>query len=220
MKKRLIALLMIGVTTASITACGGKTETEAQVTTELNTDTQESVASIESESSETELQKITDIAETTAPETVSDEPQNSYTIDGITVTANNFSVEPYEDPNGEYTKKINVYFTFTNDTDSAFGYMVSCEGYLPDGFKLKSWADISDMDLKQIPAHGSIDMTAYLLSDDTVNLNQITVVYPFMDYNEEYWDDFGKIMTGEMGQEEYESKYGNPTELNFQILPQ
>ncbi|MCI5996141.1 MAG: hypothetical protein MRZ45_09410 [Blautia sp.] len=23
-----------------------------------------------------------------------------------------------------------------------------------------------------------------------------------------------------MGQEEYESKYGNPTELNFQILPQ
>lgn len=75
-----------------------------------------------------------------------DEPKNSYTIDGITITANNFSVEPYDDANGTYTKRISVMFNIKNDTDKAFGYIKSCEGRLSDGFKLESWTNIQDLD--------------------------------------------------------------------------
>ena len=102
-----------------------------------------------------------------------DEPKNSYTIDGITITANNFSVEPYDDANGTYTKRISVMFNIKNDTDKAFGYIKSCEGRLSDGFKLESWTNIQDLDLKQVPSNGSVDDVAYLLADDSITLDKI-----------------------------------------------
>lgn len=77
MKKKLITLLMLGAIAASLTACGGKAETEASATTETVTEsiteTQEITAPTESETetaseSESESETITETQET-APET-------------------------------------------------------------------------------------------------------------------------------------------------------
>lgn len=199
MKKKLLVTLVSISVIVGVAACGGNSENRG---------------------SEDSKEEITNSNSENQKEEEKEEPKNSYTIDGITVAATNFSVEPYSDPNGEYTKKINVNFIFTNDTERAFGYISSCDGYLSDGYKLQSWSDMSDMKLKQVPSHGSADVTMYLMADDSVTLDKITAIYNFMDYNEEYWEDFGKVMTGEMGQEEYMSKYGNATELKFELTPQ
>lgn len=203
MKKKLLVMLVSISVIVGIVACGGNSE---------NRDSEDSKEEITNSNSENQKEEEKEEKE--------EETQNSYTIEGITVAATNFSVEPYSDPNGEYTKRIIVNFTFTNDTDKAFGYYAMCEGYLSDGFKLESWGDLSNMKLSQIPSHGSADVTMYLMADDSVTLDKITAIYNFMDYNEEYWEDFGKVMTGEMGQEEYMSKYGNATELKFELTPQ
>ena len=145
--------------------------------------------------------------------------QNSYTIDQITITAEHYSVEPYNDPNGKFTKRISIMFNIKNETDSAFGYVKSWEGRLPDGFKLESLIEAQDFDLIQVPSGGSIDDAAYLLADDSANLDEIIATYSFMDYNEDYWKDFGKIVSGEMNEEEFKSKYGTPKELTFDLTP-
>ena len=41
--------------------------------------------------------------------------------------------------------------------------------------------------------------TAYFLIDDSIDPAEIKVSYNFMDYGEEYWEDFAKIMSGDMG---------------------
>ena len=145
--------------------------------------------------------------------------QNSYTIDQVTITAEHYSVEPYNDPNGEYTKQISIMFNIKNETDSAFGYIKSWEGRLPDGFKLESLTETQDLDLIQVPSGDSIDDVAYLLADDSANLDEIIATYLFMDYNEDYWKDFGKIVSGEINEEEFKSKYGTPKELTFDLTP-
>ena len=142
---------------------------------------------------------------------------NSYTVDGITVTAKGFEVEPYSDDSGKYTQRVCISLTFENNTNEAFGYLTSCAGKLPDGYQLETWADISTMDLNQIPSNSSKEVTMYLLSGDRVDLSKITVTYDFMDYDREYWDDFGLIMSGKMSQQEYEDKYGDVTELEFEL---
>ena len=142
---------------------------------------------------------------------------NSYTIDGITITAKGFKVEPYNDDSGKYTQRICVSFAFENKTNEAFGYLTSCAGKLSDGYQLETWTDISTLDLNQVPSNSSKDVTMYLLSGDGVDLSKITVTYNFMDYDREYWDDFGLIMSGKMNQQEYEEKYGNVKELKFEL---
>ena len=73
------------------------------------------------------------------------------------------------------------------------------------------------MDLNQVASGSEKTDKAYFLIDDSIDPDEITVSYNFMDYGEEYWADFGKIMTGEMGQEEYMSKYGNYEVLEFNV---
>lgn len=145
---------------------------------------------------------------------------NVYTFDGISISAESFTVENFEDPEGIYAKKISVKFIIKNESDSAFGYITSCSGRLSDGYVLESWIDLQDMDLKQVPSNSTKEMTAYFLAEETCDLNQIEVSYPFMDYNEEYWEDLGKAMRGEMQQEEYLKKYGKTKELTFTVFPE
>ena len=138
-----------------------------------------------------------------------EEVVTSKTIDGITISTDGFTIEPYEDADKEYTKRIVMKFTVKNQTDSAFGYITSWDGRLNDGFKLEGWNDLLTMDLKQVPSGKEKTDTAYFLIDDTINPDEILVSYDFMDYDEEYWKDFGKIISGDMGEEEYNEKYGN-----------
>lgn len=154
-------------------------------------------------------------AQVTEARRTEESSNSSQTVDGITISVDSFSTEPYEDDQGEYTKRIIMNFTIQNQTDTTHGYITTWSGKLEDGTELKSWTDIMSMDLKQVAPGGSETDTAYFLIDDTVDPDKIIVSYDFQDYGEEYWDDFGKIMSGEMSQEEYTSKYGDYKELVF-----
>lgn len=150
---------------------------------------------------------------------VTQSDKNSYTIDGITITANYFSIEPYDDSERKYTKKITVDFTIKNDSSKAFGYISAMDGRLPDGYELeKNILDMSDLDLKQVASGKEITAHAYFLTDDSISPDKIICTYNFMDYNKEYWQDLGKIMTGEMSQEDYSKKYGKYKVLEFELL--
>lgn len=151
---------------------------------------------------------------------VTQNAENSYTIDGITITANHFRIEPYEDSEGEYTKKISVDFTIKNDSNKAYGYISAWDGKLPDGYELEGYMEFSNLDLKQVPANSQKTDCAYFLVDDSINPDKIICTYNFMDYNKEYWTDFGKIISGEMNEEEYNKKYGNYKELKFELSKQ
>lgn len=207
MKKPLLLITILAVGCLSLFGCNNKESTN---------ESSSSDDKIASESTAEATEIVTD-APTEEP---TEEPlTNSASIDGITITANYFTVEPYESEDG-YTKKITVSATFKNETDKAFGYISSCSGYLKDGFKLQGWSNFSDLTLKQIPSNGSVDTSFYFLANDSVTLDQINLTYDFMDYNEEYWDDFGKIMSGEMTQTDYENKYSDIKEVQLTVLPQ
>lgn len=214
MKKILLILFLLITFSVNISGCGNK-ESNMDSGTELLEDTKET--QIESKKSEND--NTTETIEENTVEEISETQgkTNKYTIDGITISVNTFSVEPYEDNSEKYTKRIMMEFTIKNESDSAFGYITSWEGRLNDGYKLESWIDIMSMDLKQVVAGGEKTDTAYFLIDDSVEPNEITVSYNFMDYDEEYWEDFGKIISGQMDQNEYMKKYGDFEVLEFYV---
>ncbi len=213
MKKKLLTMLLLTVLSVGIVACGDKDQGESS-----NSSPSEEISSTQPESEESESSSKEE-TQSDVPEESSQEQElnNSHTVDGITISVNTFSVEPYEDSQGEYTKRIVMEFTIKNESDSAFGYITAWEGRLSDGYKLETWADIMSMDLNQVASGSEKTYKAYFLIDDSIDPDEITVSYNFMDYGEEYWADFGKIMTGEMGQEEYMSKYGNYEVLEFNV---
>ncbi len=214
--KKISILFLATLSLITLFACGNdeKSDVQSKKETSLPQETIESEDGnvIETDEVKNEKDQITEAEDQNAAY----EEKNSYTIDGITVSSDTFSVEPFENAEG-YTKRICVTFNFENNTDKAFGYISSCDGRLSDGYELKGWSDISSMSLNQIPSHSSKEVQMYLLADDTVDLEKINVSYDFMDYDQEYWDDFGKILTGDITQEEYEKKYGNKQELNFEV---
>lgn len=207
MKKKIVTALLLLALSTSVVACGDKKSRNSNMSqpTENSNNTQE-------KNKESEQKK-----EEKSKETKETNRKNSQTIDGITLSANTFSIEPYEDSDGEYTKRISVNFTVKNDSDKAFGYLTSWDGKLSDGYKLQSWSDISSMDLKQVASGSEKTDTAYFLIDDSVDPNEIIVTYNFQDYGEEYWKDLGKIMAGEMEQDEYMDKWGEYETIEFTI---
>lgn len=213
MKKKLVAMLLLAVLSVSSVACGDKSQSESG-----NSEPSTEIGGTKPESESSESSSIGETS-SDAMEKSDQMPEanNTHTVEGITISTNTFSVEPYEDNQGEYTKRIVMEFTIKNESDSAFGYVTTWEGRLSDGYKLETWADLMSMDLKQVPAGGEKTDTAYFLIDDSIDPDEITATYNFMDYGEEYWADFGKIMTGEMGQDEYMSKYGDFEVLEFAV---
>ena len=208
MKKKLTMALL--VTTLILSACGNDSRQGSQPLPSASTNTTNTPSSEESSYAlpAEEIEKPFE----------SEEVNNiSRTIDGITISANSFSIEPYSDNSGTYTKRVVMSFTIKNDTDSAFGYITSWSGKLKDGYVLESWIDLMSMDLKQVASGGEKTDTACFLIDDSIEPDEIIVSYNFMDYGQEYWEDFGKIMTGEMGQDEYMKKWGNYEVIEFNI---
>ncbi len=214
MKKKLLTMLLLSVLAVSAVACGDKDPSES-----INSESSEEENSTQPKSEESESSREEE-TQSDVPEE-SDQMQesnNTHTVDGITISTGTFSVEPYEDNQGEYTKRIVMEFTIKNESDSAFGYVTTWEGRLSDGYKLKTWADLMSMDLNQVASGSEKTDKAYFLLDDSIDPDEITVSYNFMDYGEEYWEDFGKIVTGEMGEDEYMSKYGDYEVLEFNVV--
>lgn len=162
----------------------------------------------------------------------------SQTADGMTYTitkvelqdvvgdrdANNVSAE-----NGEYFalgtdivkasdwKEIVVSYTIDNVTDAAFGYAtLMWEGHLPDGYAVQCDSNLMDLKLMQVPSHGQKKEQLHIYVESSISVSELLLTYHHLDYNEQYFEDFGKIITGEMGQQEYESKY-TPTDLKFTV---
>lgn len=152
----------------------------------------------------------TDVQQEEVVENVPEESANSHTQDGITITVSGATVEAYEDSEGKYDQKVSMQYEIKNDTDAAFGYTnAAWNAKLADGFKLETFVDMADMDLNQVPSQTKKEATVTFLVENGVAAEQFTAEYSFFDYNEEYWADLGKIMSGEMGQEEYMEKYGD-----------
>ncbi len=208
MKKKLLSILFLCVFSTCLTACGNNTTKNNPETTKTPNEKSKTQNNVE----ENEKEDIKSNQES--------ETSNSYTIDGITISANSFSVEPYEDNSGEYTKRIVLNFTIKNDTDNAFGYTTGWEGKLKDGYKLKNYADISKLQLNQVTSKSEKTDVAYFLLNDSIDPDEIIASYKFMDYTEEYWQDFGKIIKGEMQSQEFESKYGEYKALEFNLKKQ
>lgn len=156
--------------------------------------------------------------ETTTVAPVEDANTNVQVLDGITITITGCQINDYEDQNGQYDRMATMTYTIKNDSEAAFGYSpVGWSAKMADGFVLEPWIDIMKLDLTQVPAGSEKEADVNFLIENGVEVKEFTASYNFMDYSEEYWGDFGKIMTGEMGQQEYEKKYNDFTILDFAV---
>lgn len=173
---------------------------------------------------------------TSEPEPANEAP--SQTADGIVYTitkvelkdvvgdrdADNYSVE-----NGDYFamgsdlvkssdwKEIVVSYAIDNTTDAAFGYAtIMWEGRLSDGYVVKFDSNLMDFDLMQVPSNGQKEVQVSAYIESSIAVSELQLTYHHLDYSEQFFTDFGKVMAGEMGQKEYESKY-TPTDLEFTV---
>lgn len=227
MKKKIVGLFLFASMAFFVIACGSNGDTKATQVKETPTATVEAAEEVtetptttETDASTPELSESPTEEPTQLPtETANTSASNTSTQDGITITVTGCQLEPYDDSEGEFTQRLVMNYSVKNDTDKAFGYspMGWKDATLPDGYKLESWMDLMDMDLKQVPSHGEATGQAYFLIAPGVNVNDFTVSYQFTDYNETFWDDFGKMISGEMGEEDYLGKYGNIPVLNFSV---
>lgn len=212
MKNKIFLLLLFALIAASISGCA-----KSEIFVETQPDIVQSKSNDQGEQkNDTKIEEI--------------ELKNSQTVDGITIIINGFKIKPYKEfqkenfgssagltyGNGETCSNvIEVSFTVENRTDSGFGYITSFDGTLSDGRPLKPCTDIADMDLHQVDSGYKKTDCAYFNADDIGDPNTINLTYDFMNYNQEYWDDFRKILNGEMSEQEYRNKYSSYKEISF-----
>lgn len=200
MKRKLTLLLLATALSISSVGCGGASSSEEQSTPKTESEIESTEENTESDEN-----------------VVKEEISNTSCIDGVTVTITGSSIEDYEDSNGEYDRRIIMYYTIKNDTDTAFGYStMGWSAYMQDGYKLQTYSDImKDLSLNQVPSHSETAAQVSFLVSKGVNVTDFLPEYVFFDYNEEFWDDFGKVMNGEMQENEYKEKYGNSPIMKF-----
>lgn len=201
MKKLAISVIIL-VLSISMSACSGDQDKEPEQTPPEATG-----------------QEQEDEGEQEGTEPQEEGPVTTQTVDGITISITGISVEPYKDADGEYDRRATLTYKIENSTDKAFGYSsMGWSGKMDDGYVLESWNNIMDMDLMQIPSNSEKEAEAYFLFENGVTVDAFTATYRFMDYNEDFWSDFGKMMTGEFTQDDYNEKYGkNIRELEFDV---
>lgn len=147
-----------------------------------------------------------------------EETKNSYEMDGITITVEEFTIEDFNNPDTQYSHILSFDFTIKNDTDIPYGYTTYWEGQSPDGKQLETYIDFMNIETNQVPAKSEIKDSAKFLVEDNINMDDsISVTYPFMNYDEEYWSDFQSVMYGLLAMNEWESKYSYAQDLTFEL---
>lgn len=146
----------------------------------------------------------------------------TYEITGVTLepVKGDRTADNYDDPDGEYFalgsdivkaadyKNIVINYTIHNKSDKAVGYATWAWDFrLPDGYKIETSNNLSDLDLVQVPSKSKEDVVIILPVKADLNVDVLNLEYGYLDYNEEYWDDFGKAITGEITEKEYKNKY-------------
>lgn len=121
---------------------------------------------------------------------------NPLSIDGITIMPLKYASEdrPYSDV---YDKNIIVSYNIKNDTDAPYFYaFTGWHPSLPDGTKLKLLTTVSDMKAQSISPHSEQTLTLTIQIPKDVNVSEIAMYYSFMNYDEQYWSDFGGYLSG------------------------
>lgn len=162
------------------------------------------------------------------------------TVDGVTYTIKSVSKE---DVTGDYDAEGNVvdngeyfdngagyvkasdYYEYTvnynieNNSGKILGYTNSVwDISLQDGYKVDVIYGADDFGLKQIQSNKSKDEKFNMIIEKNVEVESLILKYPFLDYNQEYWEDIGKAFTGEIDQKQYKEKYTNKVKkMDFKI---
>ncbi len=118
----------------------------------------------------------------------------------------------------DYSKLV-IKYTIENNSDKAIGYTDSAwEATLQDGYKINLLVDLMDLDLKQVQASSYKNETVEAVVEKSLAIEELKLKYNYLDYNQNYWDDFGKIFTGEMNEEQYNEKYKKNIEpMQFKV---
>lgn len=138
-------------------------------------------------------------------------------IDGITITPLKYTSEdrPYSDV---YDNNIIVNYNVKNDTDTPYYYaFTGWHPSLPDGTKLKLLTTVSDMKAQSISPHSEQTLTLTIQIPKDVNISEISMYYSFMNYDEQYWNDFAGYLSGSTPATELD-KYANKPKMEFRFF--
>lgn len=167
------------------------------------------------------------------PEITSTVTEDAFTITLLSATEEAFTGNRDENnlpkENGEYFmlgselkkvadyKKYVIRFKMENKGDKAVGYSKNAWNFKnQDGKELKYIVGAEELLLKQIPAKDAKEdqLDVYAAKGDTVHV--VKADYSYMDYDQNYWDDFKQWVAGDLSKEEYENKY-TPKDLKVAV---
>lgn len=147
-----------------------------------------------------------------------DSLENSHEVDGVTVTAKNYYISDYTSSDETYDRMVCVDFVIQNETDAPIGYTTRWNCYTTDNVQLESYFDLFNLDTTFVMPNSEITDTAcFLLEKDQEITDELIAVYDFMDYDDEYWKDFGAAIFGQISEDEWFAKYSDVTELNYHL---
>lgn len=198
--KKLLSVLLVITLVLGLSACGGEPE-KKEITDKAKNNTQVKSNTIDDVTYEITSARI--------------EPaQGDRNADSTVNTGGEYIMVDGEIVKAVDYKNVVIVYTITNAKDAAIGYStLNWNVHLQDGYKLERRADMSEMGLKQIPSGSAQEITLIYPIKADVKVAELVLEYKHLDYNEEYWKDFGKIITGEMTEEEYMNKYDKKAEL-------
>lgn len=147
-----------------------------------------------------------------------DSLENSQEVDGVTVTAENYYISDYTSSDEMYDRMVCVDFVIQNETNAPIGYTTRWNCYTTDNVQLESYFDLFNLDATVVMPNSEITDTAcFLLEKNQEITDELIAVYDFMDYDDEYWKDFGAAIFGQISEDEWFAKYSNVTELNYHL---
>lgn len=144
--------------------------------------------------------------------------ENTHEVNGVTVTAENYYILDYTSSDEMYDRMVYVDFTIQNETDTPIGYSNCWSCFTVDDVQLQTYYDFFNLDTTLVMPNSEISDTAcFLLEKDQEITDELTAIYGFMDYNDEYWSDFGSAIFGQMSEDEWTAKYSDVTELTYHL---
>lgn len=142
---------------------------------------------------------------------------NPLSIDGITITPLKYTSEDRQ-YSEVYEKNLIVSYSIKNDTDAPYYYaFTGWHPSLPDGTKLKLLTTVSDMKAQSISPHSEQTLTLTIQIPKSVNASEIVMYYAFMNYDEQYWNDFGGYLSGSAPATDL-SKYTDKPKMEFRFF--
>ena len=143
---------------------------------------------------------------------------NRATIDGVTITVLGCEISEYNKIPDVYDRMGKITYHIKNGSDYSYGFSTfgwTCK--IKDEYPFGPESSYLDMDLHMLESGEEEIAEYYFIMEKDIEFTELMVEYLFINFDEEFWFTYDKLVKRKISADEYMSKYGKVPIFQFNI---